>query len=124
MTLNNIINWFEIPVSDFERAKKFYETILNISMTTTHNSGYSMGFFPNVENKVSGAICFGEGYIPSGAGSVLYLNADPDLFDALNKVPEAGGRVLVTKTLISAENGYYAFILDSEGNRIGLQSMH
>jgi uncharacterized protein len=124
MILNNIINWFEIPVSDFERAKKFYETILGITMPVKHSSGYSMGFFPNVEGKVSGAICFGEGYIPSGAGSVLYLNADPDLFNAINKIPEAGGRVLVTKTLISEDNGYYAFILDSEGNRIGLQSMH
>jgi uncharacterized protein len=124
MTLSNIINWFEIPVTDFERAKKFYETILGITMPTTHTGGYSMGFFPNVADKVGGAICYGEGYIPSGAGSVLYLNADPDLFVALSKVPEAGGKVLVTKTLISEENGYYAFILDSEGNRIGLQSMH
>ncbi len=26
--MKNAINWFEIPVKNFDRAKKFYETIL------------------------------------------------------------------------------------------------
>ena len=26
--MKNAINWFEIPVTDFTRAKKFYETIM------------------------------------------------------------------------------------------------
>ena len=28
----NILNWFEISVSDIARAKKFYETIFSIKM--------------------------------------------------------------------------------------------
>lgn len=28
----NVPTWFEIPVSDINRAKKFYETILGIKM--------------------------------------------------------------------------------------------
>ena len=28
----NSLNWFEISVSDFRRAKKFYETIFDIKM--------------------------------------------------------------------------------------------
>lgn len=30
--MTNAINWFEIPVTDFTRAKQFYETILSAEM--------------------------------------------------------------------------------------------
>jgi predicted enzyme related to lactoylglutathione lyase len=35
----------------------------------------------------------------------------------------AGGRILVSKTMMSKEMGCYALFLDSEGNRVRLQSM-
>jgi predicted enzyme related to lactoylglutathione lyase len=120
---HNTINWFEIAVTDFDRAKKFYETIFDISMQVTSVQGYKMAFFPASEGKVSGAICYGEGYIPSGAGALLYLNANPDVNVILDRVPIAGGKILVPKTLIGDDLGYYAFILDTEGNRIALQSL-
>lgn len=122
MQEQHMINWFEIPVSDFERARSFYETIFDISMTISEMQGYKMAFFPSFQGKISGAICFGEGYIPSGAGSLLYLNANPDVNLVLDRATSAGGRIIVPKTLISAEMGYYAFIVDTEGNRIALHS--
>lgn len=122
MQAQHMINWFEIPVTDFERAKKFYESIFDITMTVTEIQGYKMAFFPAVEGKISGAICFGEGYIPSGAGSLLYLNANPDVNLVLDRATAAGGRIIVPKTLIGEETGYYAFIVDTEGNRIALHS--
>lgn len=118
----NRITWFEIPVSDFDRAKQFYEAIFDIEMEVTKMNGYKMAFFPDNGYHVSGAICYGEGYIPSGAGSLLYLNADPDLNLILDRVPLHGGRIIVPKTLISEDVGYYAFIVDTEGNRIALNS--
>jgi predicted enzyme related to lactoylglutathione lyase len=118
----NMINWFEIPVSDFERAKLFYETIFDITMTVTEIQGYKMAFFPAYEGAVSGAICYGEGYIPSGAGSLMYLNANPDVNLVLDKTVQAGGKIIVPKTLIGEDTGYYAFIVDTEGNRIALHS--
>ena len=118
----NMINWFEIPVSDFARAKKFYETIFEFEMDVTEMSGYQMAFFPNDGLGVSGAICYGEGYIPSGGGSLIYLNANLDLNLVLDRAVQAGGRIIVPKTLISQETGYYAFLVDTEGNRIALLS--
>lgn len=117
-----MINWFEIAVSDFDRAKRFYETIFEIKMNVNEMQGYKMAFFPNEEGGVSGAICFGEGYIPSGAGALLYLNADPDVNLVLDRMVQAGGKIIVPKTLIGPEAGYYAFIVDTEGNRIALHS--
>lgn len=122
MSVKKRITWFEIPVTDFERAKHFYENIFGIHMQETAMNGYKMAFFPDEEDAVSGAICYGEGYIPSGAGSLLYLNADPDVNVVLDKVPLCGGRIIVPKTLISEDAGYYAFIVDTEGNRIALNS--
>jgi predicted enzyme related to lactoylglutathione lyase len=122
MQEQHMVNWFEIPVSDFDRARRFYETIFDITMTISEIQGYKMAFFPSFHGKISGAICFGEGYIPSGAGSLLYLNANPDVNLVLDRATAAGGRIIVPKTLISADMGYYAFIVDTEGNRIALHS--
>jgi hypothetical protein len=122
MLEKNMINWFEIAVTDFERAKKFYETIFDVEMQTTEIQGYKMAFFPNEEGGVSGAICYGEGYIPSGAGALLYLNANPDVNLILDRAIAAGGKIIVPKTLIGEDTGYYAFIVDTEGNRMALHS--
>jgi len=118
----NTVSWFEIPVSNFERAVSFYETVFSMKLEINEMDNYKMGFFPAESGKVSGAICFGEGYTPSGAGSLLYLNANPDLNLVLDKVPASGGKVIVPKTLISSDVGYYAFIIDTEGNRLALHS--
>ncbi|MEN9339590.1 MAG: hypothetical protein RIQ62_902 [Bacteroidota bacterium] len=122
MEAQQIINWFEIAVSDFARAKKFYETIFDIDMMVNETNGYRMAFFPAAEGKVSGAICFGEGYIPSGAGAMLYLNANPDINLVLERTTQAGGKIIVPKTAVGNNAGYYAFILDTEGNRLALHA--
>ena len=122
MEERNAINWFEIPVTYFERSKTFYETILNINMTENEMQGYQMGFFPTFMGKVSGAIVKGEGYEPCTKGSQVYLNCNPDLSEVISKVEAAGGQILVPKTQITPEIGYFAFILDTEGNKIALHS--
>ncbi|MFM2387730.1 MAG: hypothetical protein RL660_2487 [Bacteroidota bacterium] len=121
MKSGNAITWFEIPVSDFERARAFYEAIFEIEMATSELEGYKMAFFPNTGG-VTGAICFGESYIPSGNGVLLYLNASPDLNAVLERVMENHGHILVPKTAIGEGMGYYAIVVDSEGNRLALQS--
>lgn len=121
-TEKNMVSWFEIPVSNFERALKFYQSIFDMEFEVTEIESYKMAFFPAYDGKVSGAICYGEGYIPSGAGSLLYLNANPDLNLVLDRAGQNGGRVIVPKTLISSDVGYYAFIVDTEGNRVALHS--
>jgi uncharacterized protein len=120
----NVINWFEIPATDFQRAKKFYENILKIEMMEQPVAGFQMAFFPMDPNSgaVSGAICAGEHYTPSTDGAKLYLNAGEDLSAVLERVPAAGGQIAIPKTQITPEYGYMAFFIDSEGNMIGLHS--
>jgi uncharacterized protein len=122
------INWFEIPVNDFDRAKKFYETIFDYQMPETIMGLARMGFllydFQNAGR--GGAIVYNPTlYTPSANGSLIYLNCDPDLQLVLNRVPDAGGKIILIKTNISPDQqlGYMAHILDSEGNRLALHSM-
>ena len=55
-------------------------------------------------------------------GAVIYLNANPDLQLVLNRVEKAGGKILMPKVLIDENTGNMAFILDTEGNKVGLHS--
>ena len=120
--MKNMLNWFEIAVSDFERGKKFYETIFSCTIQGVDFGGTKMGFLPSDEGKVSGALCSGPDYKPSLDGSLIYLNANPDLNGVLDKVEAAGGKVLLAKRQVSPEYGYMALFVDSEGNRMALHS--
>lgn len=123
--VKDAISWFEIPVLDFARAKKFYETIFAFEMPEMDMGPIKMGvFLSDRDNGVGGAICFGEGYQPSGAnGLKAYLNAGPDLNIVLSRIGAAGGTVVLPKTPIAPDMGNYAFFTDTEGNVVGLYSM-
>ena len=118
------INWFEIPVKNFETAKKFYEAILDAEMQVMDAMGMKSAFFPADLEKgsIGGCIIEGEGYEPSQNGSVVYLNGGEDLSVVLSKVEAAGGKILLPKTGIGP-NGFMAYFEDSEGNKVGLHSV-
>ena len=126
MELGNALNWFEIPVTDFDRAKKFYETLFSYQMPESMMGPNRMGFFlyDFKSGKVGGAIIYNPGmYTPSDKGALIYLNCQPDLQPILDKVAAAGGTVVIKKTVITPELGYTAIITDTEGNRVALHSM-
>lgn len=125
MTSNeNALNWFEISVSDMDRAKKFYESVLGIEMPLDNMMGMDMAYFPYVpgSGKASGALVKSDMHKPSGDGAKIYLNGNPDLSVALGKVEPSGGKVIMPKTEISPEVGNMAFFLDTEGNVVALHS--
>lgn len=125
----NVINWFEIPVNDTLRAKKFYETILDLDMQTLSfpESGEELTFFPyNPEvvqatsGRVTGVLTKSATAKPAMEGTLIYLNASPSIRAVLDKVGPAGGQVITTPVFIKA--GFIAIIKDTEGNRIGLHA--
>lgn len=122
--MKNLINWFEIPASDFKRAITFYEHILDIDIKEAEMFGTKMGFFPTDGTNVSGAIVQGEDYKPSMDGVVAYLNGGDDLQVVLDKVANKDGNVIVSKTQISSEMGYFAMFIDTEGNKMAVHSIN
>ena len=120
--MQNLINWFEIPASDFNRAILFYKGILGIEIQETEMFGTKMGFFPSDGKNVTGAIVQGEDYKPSMQGVTLYLNGGENLQVILDKVESFNGEIIVSKTQISPEMGYFALFTDTEGNKLALHS--
>lgn len=125
----NVLTFFEIPVTDIDRSKKFYETILDIEMVKRldgHDEAVFFPFNPNVvqatSGRVTGVLSKTERNSPSSIGTVVYINASPDIQIVLDKVEQTGGKILVPKTKIPA--GFIAIIIDSEGNKIGLHAEH
>lgn len=121
----NAISWFEIPVTDFVRAKKFYSAIFDFDMPEVMMGSAQMGFLRHEQGKgIGGAIIKHDGQVPSTMGTLVYLACGRDLSVVLGRLEAAGGKVLTPKTLIAEGMGYFAHFLDIEGNRVGLHSMN
>ena len=119
----NALNWFEIPVTDFERAKKFYETLYGAPITEMPMDHGRYGILPcDMMNGVGGGIMQMEGCEPSEKGTIVYLNGGEDLTIPLSRIEAAGGKIVMPKTSIG-QNGFMAHFIDTEGNRVALHSM-
>lgn len=118
----NALNWFEIPVTDVARAKKFYETVFDIDMQVVEMMGVEMAMFPSQSPKSGGALVKSPNHTPSTTGSIIYLNGNPDLQQVLDRVEAADGKISMPKTNINPETGDMAFFMDTEGNLVGLHS--
>ena len=119
----NVVGWFEIPVNDMDRAKRFYETVFEIEVAIHDFGGMLMGWFPFDESKpgATGTLIKQESYIPSQEGTLVYFNS-ADVQLELDRVVSAGGKIYQPKTQISPEHGFMGAFIDSEGNRIALHS--
>jgi len=122
----NILNWFEISVSDIARAKKFYETIFSVTLEEMDMMGMKMATFPYdpMSGKLSGALVQSDMHKPGADGVKIYFNGNPDLDVALSKVEAAGGKVTMPKGKISDDIGYMGFFIDTEGNAVALHSQN
>jgi len=120
----NALNWFEIPAADIKRAKKFYETIFEVTLGDLDTGEIKMALFPSegAGGTVGGALVQSSMHKPSTTGSFVYLNGNPNLQLVLDRIPRAGGKVMVPKTQISKEYGYMAFFTDTEGNSVAVHS--
>lgn len=122
--MENVINFFDIPATDFSRAVSFYKAILGLEINETEMFGTKMGLFPSDGTNVSGAIVQGEDYKPSTDGVVAYLNGGNNLQTVLDKVERNNGKVIVPKTHISPEVGYIGMFIDTEGNKMAVHSIN
>jgi uncharacterized protein len=122
--MQNPVYHFEIPVTDMERAIRFYQDVLGYELTRQQVDGYEMAFFPRADGKpgASGALAKGDVYVPSKTGAIIYFDV-PDIDPILEKAKAKGAKVLYPKKSIG-EAGYVAEIEDSEGNRIALNALN
>lgn len=124
----NPFTWVEIYVSDMPRARKFYETVLQINMVPMETPGdmgdLEMISFPWAEDgpNISGALCKMSGMNPGGGGTLVYFTC-ADCAVETARVEQAGGKIVQDKFPIG-DHGFCSLIMDTEGNMVGLHSNH
>jgi len=120
--MRNPVCYFEIPVTNLERAIAFYTAVFGYPLEQIEIDGNEMALFTSSDETsgITGALAKGESYIPGKQGSRIYFSV-PSIEDTLHKVESVGGRVLYPKTSIG-ELGSVAEFEDSEGNCIALHS--
>jgi predicted enzyme related to lactoylglutathione lyase len=119
----NPVRWFEIYVQDIQRAKRFYETVLDTTLTRLDSGGPEMWAFPSAQDEygISGTLVKMDGVRSGGNSTLVYFGCEECSVEA-GRIAGAGGTVQREKMSIG-QYGYVVLALDSEGNMIGLHSM-
>lgn len=119
-TPENFVVWTEIPVVDLDRAITFYNKVFDIELTKDETGPNPMAMLPTADGKgVAGNLYPGKP-APDGGGSTVHFAIPDKLEDAMDRVTQAGGKVLSDP--ISIPVGRFTYCLDTEGNSIGLFS--
>jgi predicted enzyme related to lactoylglutathione lyase len=124
MSDRNVVSWFEISVTDMDRAKKFYEAVtgkkLN-KMPVPEEMGITMYAFDWTDDGAgaAGALVKSEQGKPGGSGTLVYFDSED--CSELNRVEAAGGKVIMEKAPVEGF-GFFGFCTDTEGNTIGFFS--
>ncbi|ONC37227.1 glyoxalase [Burkholderia pseudomallei] len=125
-TANNksVIAWFDIPSVDFDRAIRFYETVLQTALQREVIGGVPTAVFVHPEAATGGAVVYDPQRLKPGAdGTVVYLNANGPVTAALERAKRAGGIVQGAVIELPNNYGYIGYLIDTEGNRVGLHSL-
>jgi predicted enzyme related to lactoylglutathione lyase len=110
--------WFEIPVSDLDRAKTYYETVLGITMKRDDNGPNPMVAFTSMDDPVVGGHLYPGEPAGQGQGNTIHLVAPAPLEDVMARVVPAGGKVV--SPVIPIPAGRFVYTTDPDGNSVGL----
>jgi uncharacterized protein len=123
------VTWFEIGCSDLTRSEAFYGAVLNRKMDRREDMGPSTGsVFPYQTGPSNIGGCLMQGIssprpVAGGGGTLVYLDASPSLGAALTRVVPAGGSIALPSQALPEGMGFFAHIMDPDGNRVGLHAM-
>ncbi len=122
MKNSNPVGWFDINVSNIDRAKKFYETVFSIQLVDLPIEWGKQSLFPfdHEGANISGALVEKKDMIPNANNTVVYFETE-DCFAEEQRIEAAGGKIINPKMSIG-EFGFVSIFTDTEGNTIGLHS--
>lgn len=124
MTINDVnpVGWFDLYVANLNRAKAFYETVFNITLTDAPSEWGRQSFFPfNPKSpNISGALVEKTDFKPGQNNTVIYFETE-DILMVEQRIVNAGGKIVQPKMSIG-EFGYISIFIDIEGNTLGLHS--
>ena len=123
----NPVGWFEVPVSDMDRAIKFYEAVFEYKLDRNKIGPLDMAWFPMIDDApgTTGTLVkYDPMYKSSQEGTLIYYTSPSgDLQAEQDRVEAAGGKVTVPKKQVSEDHGYMCLCVDTEGNRFAIHSL-
>ena len=129
----NAVGWFEIYVDDMARARAFYEAVFQKTLTRlTADSADGGGDPPGMQMwafqgdpdtaGAAGALVQMPGFAAGANATIVYFSCADCAVEA-GRAAAHGGRIFKDKVSIG-QYGHIALVHDTEGNLIGLHSMH
>ena len=115
--------WFEIPVSNLDRAVAFYNKILDQEMVIDHSMGpnpIAMFAYDDADGTGTGGHVYPGNH--SENGPTVHLSAPVSLADMRERIFDAGGKV--ESDDIPLPSGAFFYARDLDGNSIGLYRPH
>jgi len=120
--MNKVFSYVAIPTEDFERAFNFYSEITGGLIAKNPNVPFPMAYFTDAFGDNVGHLFQLPNFKPSANGAIVYMELANDLNEIIAKIENSGGKVLMPKTMIAPDKGYWALFLDTEGNKLALHS--
>ncbi len=116
----NRVVWCDVPVTDLDRACRFYASVLGIPV---HRETFGEFTFAVLDHQDGNGGCLvpGSGQPTSTGGLLVYFNVNGRIAAAVEAAIAAGGQVVEPVHSIGP-HGFRAVVIDSEGNRIALHS--
>ena len=127
--MDNTVVWADIPVTDLDRAMKFYGAVLQQEFTRVEGmEGIALQTPGQADSSdmregpwpVGFDLAVVQDRKPSSDGCTIYLNSHGDPEGMLQRAVAAGGKILAPVVDMGEMVGSIGFFLDSEGNRIGV----
>jgi predicted enzyme related to lactoylglutathione lyase len=117
----NTMVWADIPVSDMDRARKFYAAVLQADIEMMPGMD-SVALLPGdpMSGDVSGDLVKRDDFTPVAGGVTIYFDSKGDPEGMIERAVAAGGKVLTPVASMGDMVGFIGFFEDSEGNRIGV----
>jgi predicted enzyme related to lactoylglutathione lyase len=125
MAKSNAIGWFDIYVTDMERAVAFYGQVFQQKLEPIGDptgETQMMSFPTDMQLYGAGGALVKSNYARPGMGGTLVYFSVEDCATEQSRVAAAGGKVVRPKFSIG-EFGWVTLCEDTEGNMFGLSSM-
>lgn len=114
----NTVCWMEIPVTDMDRAKAFYQTVFGFALTDDDTGPNPISMFAtDAPGGVSGHLYPGKP-ATDGQGPTIHLVVHDTVEDAMDRLVNNGGTEV--SPVITIPPGRFAYAQDPDGNSLGL----
>lgn len=110
--------WTEIPVTNLEKARAFYETLLEAPLIKDDNGPQPMLMLPDLQGDGAVGHLYEGKPVTQGDGITAHLAVNGSLDDAMARVAKSGGEIVSEEIAIPAGSFFYA--KDTDGNSLGI----